>query len=134
MYSILALDTVTMRHLGKDLPVGGRDSGVLQDDGVSVAVAPTPPSSIRKRELAAERKRLQREQQASSDVKRAKREIDLSTDGGDGMAAALNNQTRMEGLKTLLGVLPKDTPEYASVLKALLDASGVVVPTINSNE
>ena len=120
MYAILVLDSMTMQHLGKALPVGGRDSGVLGEES---SVSTPSPFNARKRQLATERKRKQRA--------KMKRTLNVDDDveviGTTAMADALNTQTKMEGLKALLGVVKEGTPEHDHVIKALLKASGIVI-------
>jgi hypothetical protein len=126
MYAILALDSMTMQHLGKALPVGGRDSGVLGEEGSSVS---TPsPFNARKRQLATERKRKQRAKMPRTlNVDTINVDDDVEDIGTTTMADALNSQTKMEGLKALLGVVKEGTPEHDHVIKALLKASGIVI-------
>jgi hypothetical protein len=126
MYAILVVDSVTMQHLGKELPAGGCDSGVI-GGGVEAANFCTPRrqgSAAGKREMANSRKRRQREREIQE--KRARLEPRSVIDTEESvMATAMNNQTRMEGLKALLSVLPAGSAEFKKVVKAMMAASGV---------
>jgi hypothetical protein len=127
MYAILVVDSVTMQHLGKELPAGEYDSGVI-GGGVEVANFCTPrrqgSAAGIKQEMANSRKRRQRERE--SEGKRARLEPRAVIDTEESvMATAMNNKTRMEGLKALLSVLPAGSAEYKKLVKAMMAASGV---------
>ena len=134
MYAGLICATNTLQTLGKLLPVGGEESGVLEEDAED-----TPAAAKRKiLQRSADRQRQRAEKKARVDTPAAaKRKIlqeappphaPLPAEE-DAVAVAMVRQTQGEMLMKLVDTLGADDQRKTLVVNRMLQLSGITIPS-----
>lgn len=123
MYAALICATNTLRTLGKLLPVGGLESGVLTS-GEEV----TPVAAKRRILQRSENRKRQRAEKKARDAA-ARRDTEKPRGSPeDPVAAAMVRQSQCDMLMKLVETLPADDPRKSLVVNRMLHLSGVALP------
>ena len=143
MYTALVLDVAVMNTLGRLLAEGGCDSGLLSP--LRSSATPVKPASIaRRRQRAARRLAVESGDGTPSAEKKPRTTASSSVDpmaasiqatassANDPMAAAIQataNSAKLEaqinGLKTLLEVLPTGSKQHAAATNQMVQLCGI---------